>query len=135
MAVVFVSPKKRQRTFFLVMGLAALGIFGLVFVWIFLAGPSKSKVPITFNKPKVTVNLTSMDSDQFRQLEPFTPIPLQFAYEAENRVRQKVKGVISATSEEEARKALEANGLVVGKIGLIIPGRDNPFTPYATTQP
>ena len=134
MAVVFISPKKTQQTF--LMGIAALLFIFLIFISfiVFFSQPSAVSPEKVFNKSKVNIDMTVLDSEQFKNLIPFEEIPLQFYYEALNEKNRQVTGVISATSEQEAVKKLEADGLSVGLIYEVEAGRDDPFSPYLTSE-
>lgn len=131
MAVVFISPKKKQKSFLMAAAVTVGILVGIVMLWAFLfSGPSKNDVVVTFNKPKITVNFSSLDNPAFETLENFEKIPLQFLYNALNSRGQTVQGVVSANSEPEARAIVEGLGLKVGQIRLVFSGRDNPFIPY-----
>ena len=134
MAVVFISPKKTQKTF--LMGVIALLVIFLVFISfiVFFSQPSQVSSEKVFNKSKINIDMTVLDSEQFKNLIPFKEIPLQFYYEALNQKNKVVTGVVSAVSEQEAIKILEGNGLDVGLIKEVEAGRDNPFSPYSTTE-
>jgi hypothetical protein len=129
-AVVFISPKHKQKTFLL--GITAtLGVFLVVVtLWVFLAQPSVPEGQLVFNKPKVSLNLNFLSSDQFASLEHFKRIPLQFSYTAVDQNQRNVKGFISAESEDDARKVLLEGGLSVTQIKQVNVGRLNPFIPY-----
>ncbi len=137
MAVVFISPKKRQKVFFIgiTVGLCVFVIF--VSLLVFLAQPKKPEQQLVFNKPKVSIDMSLLDSDQFKNLEEFVSMEIQYSYKAYlAKVSETKSGYISAVSVEEAQKALEAMGLTVVEIKEVGPGRNNPFTPYydATIQ-
>lgn len=134
MAVVFISPKERQKVFFLgiTIGFAVIVIF--VSLLVFLAGPKKVEPVLVFNKPKVNIDMHIFDTDQFKNLYPFSDILVQYEYIALTEDGKEITGFISAASEEDARKLLEE---VLGEAGMTISdikeaeiGRDNPFVPY-----
>ena len=135
MAVVFISPQKRQRAFF--MGITASLVLFLIFIslWVFLSKPTQPKSSSTFNKPKVNVNLAILDLTQFKNLEHFELIPLQFSYIATTSKKVTIKGFISAVSKEEAIKMLQDAKLQVVEVKETVVGRDNPFLPYSATTP
>lgn len=130
MAVVFISPKHRQKMFF--MGITASLVLFLLFIslWVFLSKPTGSSSQLVLNKPKVTINLNILESEQFKNLQHFQKIPLQFSYIALDGNGKTIKGYISATSEEEAAGMLKAQGLTAGELKEVGIGRDNPFVPY-----
>jgi len=130
MAIVFISPKQRQKTFFI--GITAIVLLFLIVVAlsVFLAKPKEIPPELVFNKPKVDINLTVLDSDQFKELEPFSEMEVQFSYSAVTEKGKNVTGIISAVSESAARKALEEMKLTIAEIKEIKIGRENPFVPY-----
>ena len=66
MAVVFISPKQRQRVFFLGITIVLLLLLILIFSGVFLSNPSEVSLVLVFNKPKVTYNIINdLDSDVF----------------------------------------------------------------------
>lgn len=133
MAVVFISPRKKQKTFLTVIA-GCLVIF-LIFIslWVFLSKPKESEIKITFNKPKVSINLGILDQEQFKNLDAFEKMPLQFKYTAMTKKNKAVTGFISAVSKEEAIKTLEDAGYSVGDIEEANIGRENPFLPYSSS--
>ncbi|OGZ83617.1 MAG: hypothetical protein A2599_02365 [Candidatus Staskawiczbacteria bacterium RIFOXYD1_FULL_39_28] len=130
MAVVFISPKKKQKGFFMGITISLALFLSVISFWVFLAQPSVQEQKTTLNKPKVNVNLAILDSEQFKNLENFELMPLQFEYTAMTSRNKIVQGVISAVSEEKAREILQTNGYSVSELKLIDIGRDNPFVPY-----
>ena len=130
MAVVFISPKKKQRRFLMGVGASFLILILIVFFFAFARKPSPAELNITFNKPKVTMNFGIFNTDEFNRLEMFESIPFQFFYIAQDSEEQEVNGIISAESKEEARTALETAGLTVVDLQDVEFGRDNPFIPF-----
>ncbi len=130
MAVVFISPKQRQKVFFL--GITVVFLILLVFVSlaVFLATPKEVPTVLVFNKPKVTINMDVFNLDQFKSLYPFTEMTIQFSYTAQTKDGNSVSGFISAISADEATKTLQDSGYTVLTIKEVEIGRDNPFTPY-----
>jgi hypothetical protein len=130
MAVVFISPKKKQRVFFI--GITAVFLLILISItfFVFMAQPQQVAQELVFNKPKVNINFNALDSDQFKELLPFNEMQRQFAYTAKNENGDVESGFISAVSIEEAKKILESIDLAVQDIKEAEIGRENPFTPY-----
>ncbi len=130
MAVVFISPKQRQKTFFI--GITIIFVLFLAFVTfgVLLSGPKQVQPTLVFNKPKVSINTEVFDSEQFQSLQPFSEMKIQFIYEAETKENKAVEGFITAESVDDARKILEATGLEIISIKEVEIGRENPFTPY-----
>jgi hypothetical protein len=131
MAVVFISPKHKQKVFFMGITISLVAFVVLISLWSFLGKPSTESTQTVFNKPKVSLNVAILDNEQFKATQPFDKIPLQFSYSARDSKNRVTKGLISATSEEEALKLIETGtGLNVSEIQEIGLGRDNPFIPY-----
>jgi len=130
MAVVFISPKQRQKVFF--MGITVVFLLILIFIsfGVFLYNPSEVSTALVFNRPKVNVDMAVFDSDSFKNLQPFTEMQIQYSYKATTKTNQQESGFISATSIDEARKILTDEGLTVIEVKEVEVGRDNPFTPY-----
>lgn len=97
---------------------------------VFLAKPKQVPQALVFNRPKVNVDLNTLDSDVVRNLEPWSEIKTQFDYRA-TRAGQVIEGKVAATSMEEARKILEDIGLLISYLKESEMGRDNPFEPYS----
>jgi predicted tellurium resistance membrane protein TerC len=129
MAVVFISPKKKQRTFFwgITIALALFLIF--VALWVFLSKPAEVPQKLVFNKAKVNVDMSIFNSDQFKNLEIFPEIPIRFSYTAIAQEGGATSGYITAASRGDAEKLLEKMGFVSIDVKDIEIGRDNPFAP------
>lgn len=130
MAVVFISPKQRQKVFFMGITIIFLLFLAVAASVIFFSKPKEASQALVFNKPKVSVNLKVFDSEQFKNLQPFVEMQMQFSYSAVTKKGKQVNGFISAVSLDDARKVLESTGLSVVSIKEMEIGRDNPFTPY-----
>jgi hypothetical protein len=131
MAVVFISPKQRQRMF--ITGIAA--IFGLIVVIIaaivFFSQPGAVAPELVFNKPKVTIDFSVLDSEQFDKLNEFKQMENRYTYEATVlETNEKVTGFTTAASYEDAKKKVEDMGYRVDKLEEVDVGRPNPFEPY-----
>lgn len=135
MAVVFISPKQKQKMFLL--GITAIFLLFLIIVSVvvFLSEPQRVAPELVFNKPKVDVDIDIFDSEQFKNLQPFEEMKIQFEYTASTKNNKLVTGFVSAVSEEEATEILEARDLKVSDIKEAEIGRDNPFTPYYQEAP
>lgn len=130
MAVVFISPKKRQKMFLIGIGICLVIFLIFISLWVFLAQPTPPPVALVFNEPKVDLNLTVLDATQFQNLQVFEPIPLQFSYTALTKAGKSTSGLVSADSIDDARKMLVTAGLQVGNLKEVGVGRDNPFIGY-----
>ena len=130
MAVVFISPKQRQKTFLI--GITNIFVLFLTFVTfgVLLSGPKQVQPTLVFNKPKISINTEVFDSEQFQELQPFSEMQIQFIYEAETKENKAVEGFVTAESIDDAKKILEATGLEIISIKEAEIGRENPFTPY-----
>lgn len=130
MAVVFISPKQRQKVFLMGITLTFLLILIFISLAVFLSGPKYVPPAMVFNKPKVDVNTKIFETDQFKDLQPFIEIETQYSYKAITKSQKLQTGFISATSEEQAKTILKSMGLTVSEVKEVQLGRDNPFTPY-----
>ncbi|MCX6719853.1 MAG: hypothetical protein NTV36_01985 [Candidatus Staskawiczbacteria bacterium] len=130
MAVVFISPKKRQKTLMLVIIGGFLVLLIIISSGVLLSPPKEVSPELIFNKPKVDINIKIIDSDQFKNLQAFTEMDVQYIYEARTADKKQKTGSVTAVSEDEARAMLESMGLTVTKLEKSKVGRDNPFIPY-----
>lgn len=130
MAVVFISPKQKQKMFF--WGITAVFLLFIVSVsfLVFLSEPKQPTQTVAYNKSKVNVDMSVFDTDQFKKLQPIAEMKIQYSYKATTKDNKPKNGSISAGSEEEARTILEKKGLTVSEIKEVNPGRKNPFVPY-----
>ena len=85
MAVVFISPKQRQKMFFMGITVVFLLILIIISLGVFLAQPKTVSPVLVFNKPKVNIDMTIFDSDQFKNLEPFAEMEIQYSYNAQQK--------------------------------------------------
>jgi len=133
MAVVFISPKQKQKTFFLLITALFVLILSIISLTVFLSKPQEIEFPFFMNKPKVNIDMSVFDSTQFKDLRDM-PLPnIQYSYVALDRYRRQKTGFIYSVSIDEARKYLEAQGLLVTQLKEVEVGRDNPFVPYYPT--
>jgi len=130
MAVVFISPKQRQKMFFLGITVIFLLFLAFISLAVFFSKPKQSSTVLVFNKPKVSIDMTVFDLDQFKNLQPFTEMQIQFFYSAVTKEKASVTGYITAASMEDARKVLENMGMRILNLKETEIGRDNPFEPY-----
>ena len=134
MAVVFISPKQRQKMF--ITGITiVVGLFFIVIASIvFFSQPKEVAPELVFNKPKVNINFAVLDSDQFKSLQPFEEMKTEFSYKAIKDGEDK-DGYISADSIEDATKILIELGYIITQIKESEIGRDNPFEFYKSITP
>ncbi len=134
MAVVFISPKQKQKMFLTGIISGVTLIFIIVALLIMFSKPKETYNEFMFNKPKVTIDFSVFDSEQFKNLEPFSGLKIQFFYKARINNEEK-EGMISAGSIEDAKKELEDLGYTVILIEETEIGRDNPFEDYDSSLP
>ena len=130
MAVVFISPKERQKTFFVVITIIFLLFLAIVFLGVFFSKPEENFSAQVFNKPKVSIDMTIFDSEQFKNLQPFTEMQTQYSYKAATKNNKTQTGFIFADSMDDARTIITDMGLKVIDIIEVDAGRANPFAPY-----
>lgn len=130
MAVVFISPKKRQKMFFIGITVMFLLLLVAVALFVFLSQPQPAEQGVVFYKPKINIDFKVLDSDQFKSLEPFTHMQALFSYTAMTIKGQSVSGTIPAASIEDATKILQGRQLFSIEVKEFQIGRENPFTPY-----
>ena len=130
MAVVFISPKSRQKMFFMGITIMILLFLLAISFVVFLSEPKEVQPTLVFNKPKVYIDATVFDSEQFKNLQPFTEMEIQYSYKALTKADKVETGFISAVSAEQAKTILTSMGLTVTEIKEAEIGRDNPFSPY-----
>lgn len=71
------------------------------------------------------------DSDQFKNLQPFPEMEIQYSYKAVTKDNKPQAGFISAVSADQAKAILTGMGLTATEIKEAGIGRDNPFAPYS----
>lgn len=136
MAIVFVSPRQRQKMFLTAIIAVFLLIFVIIALSIFLSKPKEVQpTQLVFNKPKVNVDFKVLDSEQFKSLEPFIQMQNQYNYKATTKKGRQIEGKVFATSIEEAQNILTGLNLNVVSVEEIKAGRENPFTPYYQAPP
>lgn len=130
MAIVFISPRERQKVF--ILGIVAFFLIVLIIIGVsvFLIKPKKVPVEKVFTMPKITINFDVLKSPKVQSLELFPEIEKKFNYQARTEKGKDQSGVIYASSEEKARETLTELGLNSIVISEPIIGRDNPFIPY-----
>jgi len=130
MAIVFISPKRRQKMFFIGITVMFLFLLSLMSLGVFFSKPKEVSTVLVFNKPKVDINMKVFESDQFKNLQPFSQMQIQYKYTAIAKDKKPTEGYISSLSMEQAKTELEKQGLtgvIVKEEGI---GRNNPFASY-----
>lgn len=135
MAVVFISPKQRQKMF--IMGITIMLLLFLVIIslGVFLSKPKEVLPALVFNKPKINIDMKIFELDQFKNLQPFTEMETQYSYSGLTKDNKLKTGFISAVSMDQARTAIEGMGLFITQLKEAEIGRDDPFAPYYIISP
>jgi hypothetical protein len=141
MAIVFISPKGKQRLFFTGMAMLSIAVFMVVGLFILIPdffGRNKytpTKRALT-EADIATVNInfkfdfSIMDSAKVKNLKLFDQIETSFAYVVVDQQGKQIIGNVSAVDQGNAQKALESNGYKVVEIKEANIGRNNPFVSY-----
>lgn len=134
MAILFTSPRKKQRMF--LRGITAL-LFLLLFIISLIVFPPDFKNQFDNNLPKevfsapdAAINFGILDSNQVKNLEPFGPVQTQFDYVAQDKNGKKIVGKILAASKDGAESLLREMGFKVSSLQEATIGRSEPFIPY-----
>ncbi|OGZ73046.1 MAG: hypothetical protein A2908_01825 [Candidatus Staskawiczbacteria bacterium RIFCSPLOWO2_01_FULL_38_12b] len=134
MAIVFISPKKRQRMFFGIMMVSLFFIFIAISLVMFLPeliNKNKNIPPdMSFDQPDVVINFKILDSEKVKALEPFTRLETEFDYIVQDQDDQQMSGTILAATNEDAQKLLEKSGYRVLMLKEVNLGRSEPFVSY-----
>lgn len=134
MAIIFVSPKKRQRTLFLILSIALLSILIAISLVFFIPGFLKRlqspPTALLFESPDITINLDILNSNKVKNLEPFGDLKTAYIYMVEGKDGKQVTGSISMDTKEQAQKILEDDGFKIISLEELNIGRDNPFVSY-----
>lgn len=130
MAVVFISPKQRQKMFLLAIAVTFSVIIIIIFAIVFLAQPKEVAPVLVFNKPKINIDIKIFDTDEFKSLLPFSKMQTEYSYTATDRNKRIQTGFILADSTDAAEEILTSMGLDALTIEKAELGRDNPFSPY-----
>ncbi len=129
MAIVFVSPKQRQKMFFLGITILFLLFLSVIGTIVFFSKP-KPTMEQVFIKPDIEINFKVLDLDQVKGSLLMGKVQREFTYSATTEKGKQESGSIFADSIEEAKKKLEDSGLFLSTLEEIFIGRENPFAPY-----
>jgi hypothetical protein len=133
MAIIFVSPKKKQVTLLImIIGFFAIALIA-IFLIIFLLKPEAVLQDNVFQKPNIKIDFAVLDSDQLKSLVQLSQIEYQFIYSAVTELGKEVTGKVVAISIEQAEEKLKSDKLVNIKLELEKSGRENPFNVYYET--
>ena len=103
MAVIFISPKQRQKMFFLGITAVFLLFLTAVSLIVFLSKPKEVPPALVFNKPKVNIDMKIFDSEQFKNLQLFPEVKIQYSYKANTKDNKLRTGFIYAASTDKAK--------------------------------
>ena len=92
--------------FFIGITAVFLSVLAFVTFLVFMSQPQQVVLELVFNKPKININFSILDSDQFEGLLPFNEMQRKFVYTAASKAGELESGFVSAISIEEARKEL-----------------------------
>jgi len=132
MAIVFVSPAHRQKMFFWGIAIAFLMVLVIIALFVFLQKPKAVPVELVFQKPKIEIDFKVLEAQQKGVSEIFLGKELEFGYQATSEQGTVLSGKVSAPTEEEALKILEAKKYTNITLQKPAMGRENPFVPYYT---
>lgn len=133
MAIVFISPKAKQKIFFRIVTIILVLSLVVVSLVVMIAGfvNKNQTVPnVSVNQPNISVNLDVIDSDKFLRLEPFINLETEFAYVVQNQDNKEIRGNMLAASKQEAQKLLEDSGVTVISLKEANIGNSQPFVSY-----
>ena len=134
MAIVFVSPKQRQKMFFLGITILFLLFLLVVGTFVFFSKPKPTPIEQVFIKPNIKINFEILDSEQVKKSLFMERVQKEFNYEAKTDKEEPSSGSVFANSIEEARKILEDAGFLSVVLDETLIGRENPFAPYYTSN-
>lgn len=130
MAVVFISPKQRQKMFFVGITVLFLLTILIVSLGVFVFEPKGETSSFKINKPKINIDMGVFETEQFHKLKNFTLMENRYSYVVTTKDGKQKEGFITALTIDDAKADLESQGYTVNEIKEAEIGRDNPFTPY-----
>ncbi|MBI3631615.1 MAG: hypothetical protein HY219_01995 [Candidatus Staskawiczbacteria bacterium] len=132
MAIVFVSPKQRQKMFFLGITILFLLFLFVVGTVVFFSKPASVPTEEVFKKPKIKIDFEVLDLEQIKEGSLMGRVQKEFTYLATTDKGKQESGSVFAASIEEAKKKLEDKKLINITLEEVLIGRENPFAPYYT---
>jgi hypothetical protein len=133
MAIVFVSSKRKQR----IALWSIIGVFALVIAMVSLVvfPPDYRSMPeITQDgamaKASIAINFNVVDSDQVKNMEPFSMVKREFSYEGRDKNRRLVKGKLLAVNKNEAELMLSRLSITPLILEETLAGNSEPFASY-----
>lgn len=131
MAIIFVSPKQKQKLFVIAVVSALVFVLVVISLIIFLSKPKAVSDQNFFEKkPEIVIDFSVLEKEQIKLME-IPPRPqMQFDYTATGEGGKFLSGRIVASSEKEALSILESRKISAIQIKKTSVGRINPFLPY-----
>jgi hypothetical protein len=134
MAIVFISPKKRQKILiYILLGLICF-ILIIIALRIFLIKPKPIPPGMVFIPPEIKINFEILKSEQVKNLELFEGVKKEFNYQGRTETGEIQTGKIKAVSNEKAQELLEELGLSEIELTEMEISRENPFLPYEVSE-
>ncbi|KKP32965.1 MAG: hypothetical protein A2312_02410 [Candidatus Staskawiczbacteria bacterium RIFOXYB2_FULL_32_9] len=130
MAIVFVSPKKKQILFFSLIAGFFLLLLLTIILFVFLMKPEAMPAEKVFKKPNINIDFSILDSERLKELNQLEAIEYVFTYNAMSELDKIVSGKITAVSESAAVIKLEEIKLSSIELKRESLGRENPFNIY-----
>lgn len=133
MAIVFISPQKKQRAFLITVGSLSVLVLFILSLITFLPKIESSlkSVPESgqSNVPDIKINFEAADSGKVKNMELIKGVEKEFNYTAQGKDNKQTTGTIFALNASEAQEFLAAMGFKNFTIKEVGAGRINPFAP------
>ena len=134
MAIIFISPKKKQKIFIWLISIALILFLVTILFIIFSPGfkNETASIPIqdVLYNPSARINFDIMDSSLVKNLDLFEGMQTEFDYAAQDQNGNNAGGKVLALNQEDAKSILEKMGLKVLTLKESNIGRSDPFVPY-----
>ncbi len=134
MAIVFISPKARERFFLRMVLLSVVLVLATVslvlFITFVLDGNQNSAVNQVGSQPNIAINMNIVNSDQVKNLNPFYDLQTEFSYVVADKNGKQTQGNISAATKEDAQALLQQSGYTIISLDEATVGRSDPFVSY-----
>jgi len=134
MAILFVSPKIRQRMFIRIIVAMTIVLLFVIFLIIFPPQFISNRYKNYSNGANVTpdlkINFEIVDSKQFKNLQLFSESQIEFSYIAKDKNGKQIIGIVLAANRNVAKMVVEQMNLTVLSLEEKNIGRSEPFSPY-----
>ena len=130
MAIVFISPREKQKLFILIIAGFFLVAITVISLFVFFAKPKNVQISKVFKAPKIRINFDILKSSRIQELELSPDIEKQFTYNAKDSKNKSQTGKITAMSIVKAEELLVGLGFKQVVLEEVKNGRENPFVPY-----